>query len=310
MLAGEKADVMISAADPPSTVAVTATRQMRDGTEPETMVRERPPRSDDVAAIGPQHEHRFGFRIGARGTHTSRTLMFAELEQILTLVPRNAGRETYSKAIIDDNVTGKRTASTRVLTNQRLGELFALDPQVPLFRVMRRYWDSAGAGRRLLALLCALARDPLLRATVPPILGMKAGEELSRQAMADAVRNSVDDRLNDASVDKVVRNASSSWAQVGYLSGRVRKHRQAVEGSPHAVAYALLLGYLLGTRGNRLFKTFWTRVLDTTEEKLIFLAMDAKRLGALNLKHGGGVIEVDFSSILTSDEIRDSHGTD
>lgn len=274
------------------------------------VVREPRPRSDDLAAIGPQHERRFGFRVGARGTHSSRTLMFEELDRVLAIVPASAGREAYSKALIDENVTGKRTASTRVLTNQRLGELFALDPQVPIFRVMRRYWDSAGEGRRLLALLCALARDPLLRATIPPILAMKAGEELSRQAMADAVRNSVDDRLNYASVDKVVRNASSSWAQVGYLSGRVRKHRQAVEVSPHAVAYALLLGYLLGVRGNRLFRTVWTNVLDTTEERLIFLAMDAKRIGALNMKHGGGVIEVDFSSILTPDEIRDSHGTD
>lgn len=236
--------------------------------------------------------------------------MFEELDRVLAIVPASAEREAYSKALIDENVTGKRTASTRVLTNQRLGELFALDPQVPIFRVMRRYWDSAAAGRRLLALLCALARDPLLRATVRPILAMKAGEELSRQTMADAVRNSVEDRLNDASVDKVVRNASSSWTQVGYLSGRVRKHRQAIEVSPYAVAYALLLGYLLGIRGNRLFRTFWTQVLDTTEEKLIFLAMDAKRLGALNLKHGGGVIEVDFASILTPDEIRESHGTD
>jgi hypothetical protein len=139
---------------------------------------------------------------------------------------------------------------------------------------------------------------------------MKPGEELSRQEMADAVRASVEDRLNDASVDKVVRNASSSWTQAGYLSGRVRKRRQVVAATPHAVAYALLLGYLLGIRGNRLFKTLWTEVLDTPEEKLILLAMDAKRLGALNLKHGGGVIEVDFSNILTSEEIRASYGTD
>jgi hypothetical protein len=236
--------------------------------------------------------------------------MFDELERVLAVVPEIAGRGAYAEALIEDNVAGKRTASTRALTNQRLGELFALDPQVPIFRVLRRYWNADGEGRRLLALLCAMARDPLLRATLTPILAMKPGEELSRQEMADAVRASVEDRLNDASVDKVVRNASSSWTQAGYLSGRVRKRRQVVAATPHAVAYALLLGYLLGIRGNRLFKTLWTEVLDTPEEKLILLAMDAKRLGALNLKHGGGVIEVDFSNILTSEEIRASYGTD
>ncbi|MBK8270704.1 MAG: hypothetical protein IPK83_21320 [Planctomycetes bacterium] len=225
-------------------------------------------------------------------------------------VPPDGRRERYSAAIIDENVTGKRTASTRSLTNQRLGELYALDPVVPIFRVMRRYWDADQEGRRLLALLCALARDPLLRATVPPVLALDPDEELARQRMIDAIRSAADERLNDAIVDKVVRNTSSTWAQAGHLTGRVRKHRESVTASPYAVAYALLLGYLLGARGTRLFATLWTAVLDTSQEKLIFLAMDAKRLGALNLKHGGGVIEVDFTSILTPEEIRESHGTD
>lgn len=236
--------------------------------------------------------------------------MYAELEQVFDAVPADATRTDYSVAVIDENVTGKRTASTRTLTNQRLGELYGLDPTVPVFRVLRRYWDADPEGRRLLALLCALARDPLLRATVPPILELRPDEELGRQQMLDAVRTSVAERLNDAIVEKVVRNASSTWAQSGHLAGRVRKRRQLVTPTPLAVAYALLLGYLLGVRGNRLFRTMWTAVLDTNEEKLIFKAMDAKRLGALNLKQGGGVIEVDFASILTPDEIRDSHGTD
>lgn len=236
--------------------------------------------------------------------------MFNELEQVLSAVPGDGGREQYSAAVIEENVTGKRTASTRTLTNQRLGELYAFDRNVPLFRVMRLYWDVDWEGRRLMALLCALARDPLLRATIPPILALNSGEELSRQAMADAIRASAGERLNDAIVDKVVRNASSTWAQAGHLVGRVRKRRQLVTATPHAVAYALLLGYLLGIRGNRLFRTIWTAVLDTNEEKLIFLAMDAKRLGALNLKHGGGVTEVDFTSVLMPEEIRESHGTD
>ncbi|QDV91801.1 hypothetical protein RAS2_29070 [Phycisphaerae bacterium RAS2] len=260
--------------------------------------------------ILPRHEQRLGFRIGARGTHTSRTLMFAELAELLNAIPSGSSREVYAGAVIDENVTGKRTAATRLLTNQRLGELYALDPNVTLFRVMRRYWDADQPGRRLLALLCSLARDPLLRATVSPITALDAGKELGRQALIDAVRLAVDERLNDAIIDKVVRNAASSWTQAGHLAGRVRKLRKHVIPTPHSVAYALLIGYLLGIRGNRLFTTFWASVLDASEEKLIFLAMDAKRLGALNLKHGGGVIEVDFTSILTSDEIRESRGTD
>ena len=236
--------------------------------------------------------------------------MVTELQMVLNAVPVDAGRSDYATAIVAENVTGKRTGSTRKLTNQRLGELYGLDPKLPLFRVLRRYWVSDKAGRNVLALLCALARDPLLRGTVEPILAMDPGEELGRQAMIDSVRDAVGDRLNDAIIDKVVRNASSTWTQTGHLEGRVRKVRKIIAATPHAVAYALMLGYLLGFRGNRLFKTLWTAVLDANEEQLVFLAMDAKRLGALNLRHGGGVIEVDFASILTPEEIRMSHGTD
>lgn len=251
----------------------------------------------------------FGFRFGDRGTHTSRTLMLGELETVLVNTPIDAGRNAYTEAIIHENITDKRTSATRRLTNQRLGELYALDPTVPLFRVLRQYWSIDKPGRPLLALLCALARDPLLRATAPPVLSLRPGDELSRQAMTEAVVTSVGNRLNDSVIDKVVRNASSTWTQSGHLQGRVRKLRSRVNPTPVSAAYALLLGYLLGLRGQRLFTTLWARILDRTVDEIIFLAMDAKRLGILDLKHAGNVIDVGFGPVLTPDELRECHGT-
>lgn len=251
----------------------------------------------------------FGFRFGDRGTHTSRTLMLDELETVLSSTPPNAGRNAYAHSIIHENVTDKRTAATRCLTNQRLGELYALDPAVPLFRVLRRCWATDKAGHPLLALLCTLARDPLLRATAPPVLALRPGEELSRQAMTEAVIIAVGDRLNDNIIDKVVRNASSTWTQAGHLQGRVRKIRRRVDPTPLSAAYALLLGYLLGLRGQRLFTTLWARTLDRSTDEIVFLAMDAKRLGFLDLKHAGTVIDIGFGPVLTPDELRECHGT-
>src|SRR5690242_1888895 len=73
-----------------------------------------------------------GYRFGARGTHTSRTLMFSELSGALLSTPANASRADYASAIIEGNCLGKSTAATRRLTNQRLGELYALEPKVPV----------------------------------------------------------------------------------------------------------------------------------------------------------------------------------
>ena len=251
-----------------------------------------------------------GFRIGDKGTHTSRTIMFKELDLLFEDQEQGVPREAYVSAIVDQNCLGKKTVSTRKLTCQRLSELYGLDPSIPLFRVLRNLWQFDEAGRPLLALLTALARDPLLRITSPSILQMNTGEELMRQKLTDALRQSVQNRLNNGTLDTVVRNTSSSWTQSGHLTGRVRKYRQKVNPTPIVTAYALVLGYILGARGNGLFNTLWAEVLDTSHEELVSLATDAKRLGFLDLSQAGGVVEVSFTRLFTEDERHLIHGTD
>jgi len=261
-------------------------------------------------SIDSQNWIKAGFRFGDKGTHTSRTMMFKELAILFEDQDLNAPREAYISAIIDQNCLGKKTVSTRKLTCQRLSELYGLDPSIPLFRIFRHLWQFDETGRPLLALLEALARDPLLRVTSPPILQMNTGEELMRQKMKEALRQSIENRLNNGTLDTVVRNTSSSWTQSGHLAGRMRKYRQKVKPTPIVTAYALVLGYILGARGSGLFNTLWTKVLDTPQEGLISLATDAKRLGFLDLSQAGGVVEVSFTRLLTEDERRLIHGAD
>lgn len=238
-----------------------------------------------------------GFRFGDRGTHTSRTMMLAELADLLAATRSTASREDYAEAIVEDNLLGKQTAATRRLTNQRLGELYGLSPAIPLFRVLRRIWDMDEQGRPLTALLCALARDPLLRATAQSVLPLPAGGELLRTAMSGAIRAATGNRLNESSIDKVARNAASSWAQSGHLTGRVRKIRQEVRPTPGPVAYALWLGSLYGFAGEALFKTPWARVLDQSPMELHDLTLRAKQLRLVNASTGGGVVDIDVSPL-------------
>ncbi len=252
---------------------------------------------------------RLGFRFGDRGAHTSRTIMLAELSSLLLGRPATTTRSEYATAIVAENCLGKHTASTRQLTLQRLSELYALDPAVPLFRLMRLFWEGADERTQAqLALLAALARDPLLRATSTPVLAMQVGEEIARQRFTDAVRDAVDGRLNDAVLDKVVRNTASSWTQSGHLDGRSRKKRVKIDPSPASISFALILGYLLGLRGLNLFGTLFARILDREANELTALALDAKRFGFLNVKSSGGLIVISFDDILTDQEKRLSYG--
>ena len=253
---------------------------------------------------------RIGFRFGDKGTHTSRTIMLDELSTLLRASNHSSSREEYRKLIIQDNCLGKRTFSTRRLSFQRLSELYGLDRSVLLFRVMHQFWEADERGRPLLALLLAMARDPLLRITALPIIRLRPGEELGRQALTDALNRGTGSRFNEAVLDKIVRNAASSWTQSGHLQGRSRKTRRMVSPTPAVVAFALLLGYVLGARGRVLFETLWAKALDAGADELIHLATDAKRIGYLNLKASGGVVEVSFSHLLTEDERRLIHGTD
>jgi len=250
----------------------------------------------------------WGFRSGDRGAHTSRTIMLRELSYLLEAAPGEASRKDYRLAVTEDNCLAKRTVVTRKLSLQRLTELYGLDPRILLFRVLRDLWGSHETSRPLLAMLLALARDPLLRVTARSVISTPFGHEFARRPMKDALTGAVGDRLNDAVLDAVIRNASSSWTQSGHLEGRSRKTRRRVTATPTATAYALLIGYAAGRRGRLLFETPWTAVLDAGLEEPIDIAVDAKRLGLLDFKQSGSMIEVSFPALLAGKERELSYG--
>ena len=121
---------------------------------------------------------RLGFRFGEKGTHTSRTMMLVELEALLGALSPMATRDQFRAAVIEENVLGKRSVSNRKLGFQRLSELYGLDPKLPIFRILRHLWELDPKAQPLLALQCALARDPLLRATADAVLYAPQGRSL------------------------------------------------------------------------------------------------------------------------------------
>jgi hypothetical protein len=250
-----------------------------------------------VADATAANAERLGFRFGDKGTHTSRTMMLDELSALLAVTPASAGRKEYAAAIIDENALSKPTLSTRKLSNQRLGELYGLNGTVAVFRVMRRLWDSDRESRPLLALLCAIARDPLLAGTVPAVVPLAVGQEFPRVQARSILRQAVGPRLNEAILDKVLRNAASSWTQSGHLEGRTFKKRQRVVPTPWTVVYALYLGRAVGFRGRELFSSGWMSVLDASAADAVSLAGEAKRLGLIDLSISADVVDISLDRL-------------
>ncbi|WP_456429835.1 hypothetical protein [Rhodocaloribacter sp.] len=243
-----------------------------------------------------------GFRDGLSGPHSSRTMMLEELQTVLNRLPPETTHEAYLHALEVANITGKRTLSNRKKTTRLLIALYGLDPNVPLFRLFRWYWDVDPVGRPVLALLCATARDPLLRLLTPHMLAVPVGREVTLEQTMEAIEEAAPERFSYEMRRGLAQRVRSSWTQAGYLEGHVVKRRVAPEITPATVAYALFLGYLMGVGGQMLFDTFWTRMLAQDKATLHALARSASARGWLTYRNAGGVIDVDFDLLLTPTE--------
>ncbi|ESZ30426.1 hypothetical protein [Mesorhizobium sp. L2C084A000] len=235
-----------------------------------------------------------GFREGAKGTHTSRTIMVAELERVLR---EGSSGQALDKIVIEDNLLEKATTSGRALTLQRLKELYGLDQSIPIFRTLSTLWTLDAKSLPLLALLAALARDPLLRATAKPIVSLPVGSELMRDSIRNAISAAVGNRLNEATLDKVVRNASSSWAQSGHLIGRTFKRRVSVAATPAAMAFAIWLAQAAGFTGEEILSSGWVAILDLEPAEIRTMLERARAAGLVDVRQLGSRLEIDASRL-------------
>lgn len=223
--------------------------------------------------------------------------MLAELTNVLRAVSPSAARAAYADAIVSANCLAKPTTATRRISNQRLGELYTLDRLTLIFRILRRLWNVDSAAQPTLAMLAALARDPLFMASAPPVLALAPGVELQRRPIRDALRLLIGERMNDDVLDKVVRNVSSSWTQTGHLKGRTFKFRERVQARPTAVAFALWLGQSAGFKGSELLTSGWMAALDCTPSSARGLALEARRIGLIDFRGADDVVEFGFERL-------------
>lgn len=250
----------------------------------------------------------FGLRFGDRGTHTSRTMMFAELSELFKFTEVAAEANDFRNRIVNENLLGKRTVATRKLTFQRLSEMYGLDTRVPIFRAFRQLWQADRAGRPLLAFLVAYARDPLLRVTTDTVLNTPLGSPVSAADFDDTLQGRLGVRLNPSVRHKVARNVGSSWTQSGHLVGRTAKRRAKAAAAPSTACLALLLGYATGLRGRALLTSEWVRLLDVSYGELIQLVQAANRTGLLNFRQVGDVMEIQFPTLIRPHEESLCHG--
>ena len=252
----------------------------------------------------PDSTVQYGFVIEGSGAHNSRTIMVNELRLLLDACEAKAELEDYRAAAVGENALLKPTLSARQGTFRRLRELYGLKSTLLIFRALRDLWASDLAAQPMLALLCATARDPLLRVSAGLVQLTPFGDRLTVETLSNQVNQVFQDRYSSNSLHSMGQNLASSWQQSGHLQGRLKKVRVKVEAHPAATAYALFLGYLCGSRGDALFETGWCQLLDTPMNILREQAQVAARQGWLEYRHAGQVTDITFRHLLR-DEVKE-----
>lgn len=257
------------------------------------------------AGIDPLDLRPLGFRSGGGGAHQSKTMMLTELDTLLAAGPLDAA--TRQRLIMDENILGKGSAAAKQSVLRQISNLYDLGGFGPVAAGLVSLWPLDREARPLLALLCALARDPLLRDSAAPILAAPLGVHVGMTEIAATLTRLHPDRFSPAMLKSLAQNCASSWTQSGHVKGRRAKCRVRAQATPVAAAYAALLASLAGFGGPALIASPWMDVLDLSTNERLALLRRAEAQGLLRVRAAGDVVEVVLDPLLARIEAQAVH---
>ena len=263
--------------------------------------------SNETAAPASSSRAALGFRDGDKGVHSSRTMMLDELSLLLEHATPTSTMDDFRRLAVTDNVLAKPTRMTREHSIRKLKALYGLDPALPLFRALTHLWPLDPPSRPLLALLVAVARDPLLRLALPPILELPVGSPVQPDLLAEPLVRLTHGRFSDTNLHAIAVRVLSTLTQSGHLVGKTDKHRAAPTATPVNAALALFIAYLDGRRAQSILTSTWVALLGTDRETTLELTRIASRRGLLDFRQVGEVIDLRFPDWLTRAEDDATH---
>lgn len=243
-----------------------------------------------------------GFSKTKVGGHSARSMMLNEMSILVHTMPLSLAADHFTNAIIEDNVLEKPTLSSRKKSLRHLVELYGLDPSKALFRV---FWELAHAdldSLPQLCLVCAYARDPQLRQSFELIRTLRFGEIFERSTMERHLEKAFPGRFSLAMKKSMAQNVLTTWTFGGHLSGKKNKTKRLPEPRPISAAYAMFVGYLTGLRGERLLDSNFAALVSSNRSQLQSALSLASARGLISLKQAGGIVEFDFSNLLSPTE--------
>lgn len=250
----------------------------------------------------------FGFYPYTTGAHMSRSMMLDELTVLLKGTREDASRPAIERAIVEENLLGKPTMSTRKLTYRHLRRAYSLDASKVLWRTLRRFANQEPQTLPLLALVLVYCRDLQLRKSFEVITDLKPGEELPAGRMLEALSEAFPGKYSKNVIGGTARHVTTTWTWTGHLMGKATKLRARPNTHWLVTTYALFAGYLAGVRGQALLDSPYAKLAGVDPVMAADHLATAGAHGLIRFRNAGGVVETDFTALLQPAEQLMLHG--
>lgn len=226
--------------------------------------------------------------------HTSRTMMFAELSKVMD----HAIHDDMYLDSLNQNIANKKTKTNQDKTTSYLKQLYDFDIKYLPFKLFKYFWQIATEkDKSVITLLYALGEDFLLGESCQVVLSSKLGDKVTIEKFEEIIEARHQDRYSENTRKSLAQNIASSWKQAGFITGKVKNIRTQPDIGYHAVAFAFLMAYCNGDRGDFIMTSKWSKALSLGDAQLRELAVEAAKRDLLQYQFAGSVTAISFSKL-------------
>lgn len=203
--------------------------------------------------------------------------------------------------ILNSNVSNKLSNRNLLKTNQYLKQLYGFNEKDLSFRCFKHYWTLADNEKKsIITLLLALSNDFLLSESIDIVVNSKVGERVAIEKFDDNIEKYHQGKYSVNTRRSAAQNVASSWKQAGYIQGKIKNIRVQPIHDYYTVAFALLLSYLHGDRGEYILLSKWVKALALSTDELRDLIKEAAKRDLLQYQYGGNVTVISYENQLNT----------
>ena len=220
--------------------------------------------------------------------------MFAELSKVMD----HAINDDMYLNSLSQNIANKKTKNNQDKTTGYLKQLYVFDLKYLPFQLFKHFWQIATEkDKPVITLLFALGEDFLLSESYPLVFSTKLGDKVSIEKSQENIEALYTDRYSENTRKSLAQNIARSWKQAGFITGKFKNIRTQPDISYHSVAFAFLMAYCNGERGDFILTSKWARALGLADSQLRELAIEAAKRDLLQYQYAGHVTAISFNNL-------------